>query len=68
MINGKIRFFLIKKIELATYKDFFKLVLHDILSKCVEQNVMILEVRHTVGQLFDDFRSPISLEEELRII
>lgn len=55
MINGMLILFH-TIVELASYKEFFKLVLHDILEKCVEQNVMILEVRHTVGQLFDDFR------------
>lgn len=53
---------------MGKYKEFFRQIVHEVLKKCSEQNILVVELRHIFGMLFDDDRRPVSLEEELAII
>lgn len=44
------------------------MLLHEVLQKCTNQNIFIVEMRHVLGMLYDDDRKVISLEDELKII
>jgi adenosine deaminase len=54
--------------DIGKYVKFFKVIMLEIMEKAAAQNVLILELRHTAGRLFDDERKPISIIEELQII
>jgi hypothetical protein len=43
-------------------------MIYEIMIKCAEQNIFIVELRHIFGMLFDDDRKQVGLEEELQII
>ncbi len=53
---------------MGKYKEFFKLLLEEILVKCAKQKLYVVELRHIFGLLFDEDRQPVQLEEELKII
>ena len=65
LLNGK--FSLYKKVDLGKYKEFFKLLLEEILKKCFAQKIYVVELRHIAGLLFDDDHEAVPLEEELSI-
>ncbi len=64
MVRGCI----LKFLDLGKYYEFFKLLITDVLRKCVAQNIFVVELRHIFGMLFDEDRKPIGLEQELIII
>ena len=43
-------------LDLGKYKEFFKLILEEILTKCFNQKIYVVELRHISGLLFDDDR------------
>jgi len=53
---------------LGKYKEFFKLLLEEILVKCLKQKLYVVELRHIVGLLFDEDRQPVPLKEEIQMI
>jgi len=53
--------------ELANYREFFKQMLHEILTNCASQNIFTVEIRHTCGMLFDENRKQVAIQEELKI-
>jgi hypothetical protein len=62
-----VREWLRKSLDLGKYKEFFKLILEEILIKCYLQKIYVVELRHIAGLLFDDDRVQVPLEEELSI-
>ena len=45
--------------------------MHEVLSKCAEQNIFVVELRHMFGMLFevvDGEKKNVSVEEELKLI
>ncbi len=54
--------------DIGKYQEFFKKIIHEVLSKCAKQNIFVVELRHMFGMLFDEERKPVPVEEELRII
>ena len=62
-----VSFHYIKKVDLGKYKEFFKLLLEEILKKCFAQKIYVVELRHIAGLLFDDDHEAVPLEEELSI-
>ena len=57
--------------DLGKYKKFFKEIMHEVLSKCAQQNIFVVELRHMFGMLFevvDGEKKNISVEEELKLI
>jgi hypothetical protein len=55
-------------LDLGKYKEFFKLLLEEILVKCLKQKLYVVELRHIFGLLFDEDRQPVQLQEELQLI
>jgi hypothetical protein len=55
-------------LDLGKYKEFFKLLLEEILVKCLKQKLYVVELRHIFGLLFDEDRQPVQLQEELHLI
>jgi hypothetical protein len=55
-------------VDLGKYKEFFKLLLEEILVKCLKQKLYVVELRHIFGLLFDEDRQPVQLQEELHLI
>lgn len=51
--------------DLIKYKPFFRECIKMGIEKCLEQNVYIIEMRHITGNLYDDNKVRISLQEEL---
>jgi len=54
--------------DLGKYVIFFKKLITEILTKCIKQKILIVELRHIFGQLFDENRKGIDVIEELSII
>lgn len=54
--------------DMGKYDKFFKILMKEIMVKAAEQNILILELRHTASRLFDDKRVNIPLEKELILI
>ncbi len=48
--------------------EFFKLLMHEIFKRAVDENIFVVELRHTLGTIFDQERKAIPIEEELKII
>jgi hypothetical protein len=53
---------------LGKYTEFFKLLLEEILVKCLRQKLYVVELRHITGLLFDEDRQPVPLKEEIKMI
>jgi adenosine deaminase CECR1 len=53
---------------LGKYKPFFKRLLRSSIKACIDQNVFIVELRHTTGCLFDENKKPVPLLEECALI
>lgn len=53
--------------NLYHYKPFFERILYEVTKKFVEEMVTVVEYRHIIGGVFDDYGNKLSLEEELKI-
>lgn len=53
--------------EFLNDKDFFAELLHWVLSDCANKNILVVELRHTLGNLQDSHGKPVSLSGELDI-
>lgn len=54
--------------DLCKYVKFFKQLLKSTLTACAEQNILIVELRHTTGMLFDENRESIKVLDEVAMI
>ncbi len=49
-------------LDLGKYHKFFRLILEEVLTKCLKQKIYIVELRHIAGLLFDDDHAQIPLD------
>lgn len=54
--------------DLCKYVKFFKMLLRSTLEACAAQNILVVELRHTTGCLFDANRNNIDIIDEIAII
>ena len=50
--------------DVAKYSRFFKTLLETALRECIRQNVFVVELRHTLGSLFDDRKTLFGGEDK----
>ncbi len=54
--------------ELGKFHRFFRKLLNRIFTKCAEQNLYVIELRHISGMVYDDNKRRLDIEEELQLI
>jgi hypothetical protein len=53
---------------LFNYHKFFPILLKQAIDTLTTQNILVVELKHIAGRLFDDDLMPVSFERELEYI
>lgn len=54
-------------LEFLQDSEFFQHLLHDVLRTCTKKNVLIVELRHQLGTIFDQNNKLLSIKQEIDI-